>query len=286
MQNNTTQSTPQIQPKMRFGDKFYRYVMYAFLSFMAFISVFPFYWLLVSSTNTSSDVTKGKLSFGGELLANLSKLNETVDLPLMFYNSAKISILGTVLTLIVASLAGYGFEIYKSKLRDRVFNLLLLTMMIPFAALMIPLFQMMAKASLLNTHAAVILPGIASVYIIFYFRQCAKQFPKELLDAARVDGVKEWKIFAYVFFPAMRSTYAAAFIITFMANWNNFLWPLIVLQSAEMKTLNLMLSSLSSAYVPDFGVIMVGTLITTLPTLIVFFAMQKQFVAGMVGSVK
>lgn len=275
-----------MQKRFRFGDKIYRYGMYGFLTLMAFISIFPFYWLIVSSTNSSTDVTKGKLSFGSEFLVNFNKLSETVDLPLIFYNSMKVSILGTILTLVVASLAGYGFEIYKSKLRDRVFNILLLTMMIPFAALMIPLFQMMAKLSLLNTHLAVILPGIASVYIIFYFRQCAKQFPKELLDAARVDGVKEWKIFVYVFFPAMRSTYAAAFIITFMANWNNFLWPLIVLQSADMKTLNLMLSSLASAYQPDFGVIMIGTLITTLPTLLVFFAMQKQFVAGMVGSVK
>ncbi|MFC0180978.1 carbohydrate ABC transporter permease [Thorsellia kenyensis] len=270
----------------RFSDRFYRILMYVFLSFMAFVSVFPFYWLVVSSTNTSTDVTKGKLTFGSEFINNFSRLNESADLGLMFFNSAKISLLGTILTLIVASLAGYGFEIYKSKLRDRVFNVILLTMMVPFAALMIPLFQMMAKFNLLNTHLAVILPSIASVYIIFYFRQCAKQFPKELIDAARVDGVKEWKIFVYVFFPSMRSTYAAAFIITFMANWNNYLWPLIVLQSSETKTLNLMLSSLSSAYVPDFGVIMIGTLVTTLPTLLVFFAMQKQFVAGMVGSVK
>ena len=193
---------------------------------------------------------------------------------------------GALVTLVIASLAGYGFEIYQSKLRDKVYNLLLLTMMIPFAALMIPLFSMMAKANLLDTHWAVVLPSVASVYIIFYFRQCTKAFPKELLDAARVDGVKEWQIFVYVFFPVMRSTYAAAFIITFMANWNNFLWPLIVLQTPDMKTINLVLSSLSSAYVPDFGVVMIGTVAATLPTIAVFFAMQKQFVQGMVGSVK
>ena len=194
--------------------------------------------------------------------------------------------LATGLTLLIASLAGYGFEVFRSRLRERVYQLLLLTMMIPFAALMIPLFTMMAKAGLLNTHWAVILPAIASVYIIFYFRQCTKAFPRELLDAARVDGVSEWKIFLFVYFPVMRSTYAAAFIITFMANWNNFLWPLIVLQSTEMKTINLVLSSLASAYFPDFGVVMVGTILATLPTVIVFFAMQKQFVQGMLGSVK
>ena len=266
--------------------KIYQGMMYLFLVVAAFISLFPFFWMVVSSTNTTADINQGKMSFGTALIDNFTKLNQWVDLPQIFWNTAKVSLLGTFLTLVIASLAGYGFEIYQSKLRDKVYNLLLLTMMIPFAALMIPLFSMMAKANLLDTHWAVVLPSIASVYIIFYFRQCTKAFPKELLDAARVDGVKEWQIFVYVFFPVMRSTYAAAFIITFMANWNNFLWPLIVLQTPDMKTINLVLSSLSSAYIPDFGVVMIGTVGATLPTVAVFFAMQKQFVQGMVGSVK
>ncbi|EBR1431349.1 TPA: carbohydrate ABC transporter permease [Klebsiella pneumoniae] len=266
--------------------KIYQGVMYLFLVVIAFVSLFPFFWMVVSSTNTTADINQGKMSFGTALIDNFTKLSQVVDLPQIFWNTTKVSLLGTFLTLVIASLAGYGFEIYQSKLRDKVYNLLLLTMMIPFAALMIPLFSMMAKANLLDTHWAVVLPSVASVYIIFYFRQCTKAFPKELLDAARVDGVKEWQIFVYVFFPVMRSTYAAAFIITFMANWNNFLWPLIVLQTPDMKTINLVLSSLSSAYVPDFGVVMIGTVAATLPTIAVFFAMQKQFVQGMVGSVK
>jgi lactose/L-arabinose transport system permease protein len=107
-----------------------------------------------------------------------------------------------------------------------------------------------------------------------------------LRDAARVDGLKEWQIFLFVYVPVMRSTYAAAFIIVFMTAWNNFLWPLIVLQSNELKTITLVVSSLGSAYSPDFGVIMVATVLATLPTLFVFFAMQRQFVQGMLGSVK
>ena len=134
------------------------------------------------------------MSFGTALIDNFTKLSQVVDLPQIFWNTTKVSLLGTFLTTVIASLAGYGFEIYQSKLRDKVYNLLLLTMMIPFAALMIPLFSMMAKANLLDTHWAVVLPSVASVYIIFYFRQCTKAFPKELLDAARVDGVKEWQI--------------------------------------------------------------------------------------------
>ena len=266
--------------------KLTRIGMYLFLTFMSILSLFPFYWMLVSSTNTTSDINQGKITFGDQLWINITKLSEQVDLTLIFWNTTKIAILSTLFTLLIASMAGYGFEIYKSKNRDRVYGVLLLTMMIPFAALMIPLFTLMAKAGLLDTHLAVILPTIASVFIVFYFRQCTKAFPGELIDAARVDGVKEWKIYFYVYMPVMKTTYAAAFIIVFMASWNAFLWPLIVLQSADLKTINLVLSSLSSAYFPDFGVIMVGTVAATIPTLAVFFLMQKQFVAGMSGSVK
>ncbi len=267
-------------------NKWLRVLMYLFLTLFSLVSIFPFYWMVVSSTNTTTDINTGRFIFGDQLLVNLVKLNEQVDLWLIFYNTSKIAIVSTLLTLLISSMAGYGFEVYKSKIRDRVYGALLLTMMIPFAALMIPLFTLMAKANLLDTHLAVMLPTIASVFIVFYFRQCTKAFPSELIDAARVDGVKDWKIYLYVYMPVMKTTYAAAFIIVFMASWNAFLWPLIVLQSPELKTINLVLSSLSSAYFPDFGIIMVGTVVATIPTLAVFFLMQKQFVAGMTGSVK
>jgi lactose/L-arabinose transport system permease protein len=267
-------------------NKMLRMGMYVFLSLISLVSLFPFYWMLVSSTNTTTDINKGKFIFGDQIWINIAKLNEQVDLGLIFWNTSKIAIVSTLFTLLISSMAGYGFEVYKSKNRDRVYSALLLTMMIPFAALMIPLFTLMAKAQLLDTHLAVMLPTIASAFIVFYFRQCTQAFPKELIDAARVEGVKEWKIYLYVYMPVMKNTYAAAFIIVFMTSWNAFLWPLIVLQSASLKTINLVLSSLSSAYFPDFGIIMTGTVLATIPTLAVFFLMQKQFVAGMTGAVK
>ena len=163
---------------------------------------------------------------------------------------------------------------------------MLLLLSIPFAALMVPLFVMISSAHITNTFAAVLLPGIASIFIIFYFRQATKAFPTELRDAARVDGLKEWQIFLYIYLPVMRSTYAAAIIIVFMANWNNYLWPLIVLQTAENKTITLVVSALTSAYTPDYGMILFGTVLATLPTLVIFFLLQRQFVEGLLGSVK
>lgn len=263
-----------------------RVVMYIFLTIIAVVSLFPFYWMIVSSTNQTSQINSGKFTFGDQFWINLHNLSEQVDLGLVFWNTSKIAILTTIFTLLICSLAGYGFEVFKSKNRDRTFHALLFTMMIPFSALMIPLFIMFAKAGLLDTHFAVILPTVSAAFIIFYFRQCTKSFPRELIDAARVDGVKEWQIFAFIYMPIMRSNYAAAFIIVFMGSWNAFLWPLIVLQSTELKTINLILSSFNSAYAPDFGLIMIATVMATIPSLIIFFAMQKQFVASMTGAVK
>ena len=259
---------------------------YLGLVLAAFVSVFPFYWMIAGATNTSADIIRGKASFGAALTENVRHFFEQVDAPRIFLNSAELAFFGTLFTLIIASLAGYGFEMFRSRLRERIFAALLLMLSIPFAALMVPLFVMMAKLGLINTYAAILLPGVASIFIIFYFRQTTKAFPSELRDAARIDGLKEWQIFLYIFVPVMRSTYAAATIIVFMANWNAYLWPLIVLQTNDQKTITLVVSSLASAYYPDFGVVMVGTILATLPTLAVFFVLQRRFVEGMLGSIK
>lgn len=263
-----------------------RGLVYILLSVAAFVSIFPFIWMFVSSTNTAADVLKGKATIGDALWANIVTFFTTVDVARIFWNSAFLAITGTILTLVISSLAGYGFEMFKSRFREKIFGFLLLMLSIPFAALMIPLFIMMANLKLINTYAAILLPAIASIFIIFYFRQATKAFPSELRDAARIDGLKEWQIFLYVYLPVMRSTYAAAIIIVFMANWNNYLWPLIVLQTNEQKTITLVIQSLSSAYYPEWGVIMVGTILATLPTLLIFFVLQRRFVEGMLGAVK
>ena len=261
-------------------------VVFLLLSLAAFLSIFPFFWMIVGTTNTSADIIKGKSSFGWALSDNLGKFFAEVDAPRVFFNSALIAVCATILTLVVSSLAGYGFEMFRSKLRERIFALLMMLLAIPFAALMVPLFILMARIGLINTYAAIILPTIASIFIIFYFRQATKAFPTELRDAARIDGLSEWEIFLHVYLPVMRPTYAAATIIVFMANWNNYLWPLIVLQTNDLKTITLVVSSLASAYTPDFGVVMVGAILATLPTLIVFFVLQRRFVEGMLGAVK
>ncbi|UFT98793.1 carbohydrate ABC transporter permease [Radiobacillus kanasensis] len=269
-----------------------RIVTYLFLSIASLFSLFPFLWMLVSMTNKSVDVTKGRLLPGTHFFENLKQLFLTVDMVPAFINSTIIAVITTFLTLFIASLAGYGFEMYRSRGKDMVFNILLLSLMIPFASIMIPLYRLFGDITPIfpsigiDTLAAAILPTVTTAFFIFFFRQNTKMFPKELIEAGRMDGLSEFGIFFRIFVPTMKTTYAAAAIIAFMNSWNNYLWPLVILQSPENKTIPLLISTLGAGYAPDYGVIMTAIVIATLPTAIVFFFMQKHFVAGMMGSVK
>lgn len=274
--------------------KFNLAIKYIFLGVISLISIFPFFWMIVSATNKSVDITRGKLLPGSNLMENLNNLlGSNLGFVNSLGNSAKIAIIATFLALLVSSIAGYGFEIFRTPARDRLFNLLLLSMMVPFSALMIPLFKFFAKLNStpfkfmgLNTIFAIVLPSVCTAFLIFLFRQNTKAFPKEILEAARIDGLGEVAIFFKIFVPTMKTTYAAAAIITFMGNWNNFMWPLIALQSPEKRTVPLIISTLGSSYTPDYGLIMIAIVIATIPTALVFFVMQKHFVAGMTGSIK
>lgn len=259
---------------------------YAFLIIAAAVSLFPFLWMILGATNSTTDILQGRLLPGAELINNFKKLIDMANLGDALLNSAIIAVASTGLLLLIASSAGYAFEIFKTKGKERVYTGFMLAMMIPFAAIMIPLFRMFAGANMADTLIAVILPTIATPFMVFFFRQNTKSFSRELLEAARIDGLSERQAFFHIYVPTMRSTYAAAGIIAFMTSWNNFLWPLIILQSEAKKTITLVISSLSSAYFPEYGAIMVAIVIATLPTIAIFFLLQRHFVQGMLGSVK
>lgn len=263
-----------------------RVIIHIFLLFAVIVSIFPFIWMLTGSTNTSFDITSGKMSFGANLISNWNSLVESADLLRIALNSIKITVIYTVLSVLICSMAGYGFEKYPSKGKNIVYASFLLSMMIPFSAQMIPLFRMAASVNMLDSHIAVILPTIAMPFLVFFFRQNFQSYPTELIEAARVDGANEFSIFFKLVMVPMKSTFAAAAIYAFMKMWNNYLWPLIVIQSNEQKTFTLLLSSLASAYYVDYGQLMLAIVIATLPIIIVFLTMQKQFVEGIVGSSK
>lgn len=260
--------------------------IYIFLGIAALFSIFPFYWLVTGATNETSEITSGKLFFGTELMNNFNKLMESTNIVQAFFNTVKITLVYSVLALLITSLAAYGFDKFRSFGKEIIYKVFLVSMMIPFAALMIPLFRLMVKINLIDNYMAVIIPGLSSMFLIFFFRQSLKSFPDQIVEAARIDGANELQIFFKIVIPPMKPTIAAAAIYAFMGQWNNYLWPLIVLQSPENKTLTLTISSMSSAYFIDYGVLMLAIVIATLPIIIMFITMQKSFVEGMVGSSK
>lgn len=259
---------------------------YIFLIIVSFISVFPLYWMITAATNTTVEVARGKITFGLHALENFQKLTQGQDLWGALWNSFFYAGVQTIVALLICSLAGYGFELYHDKLKDKVFSFLLLAMMVPQVATMIPLFKMIAKMKLLNTVWAFILPAISTPFLIMMFRQNSRSFPVDILEAARIDGLSEFKIFFKMYLPVMKSTYAAAAVITFMNAWNAYLWPKVVMSDNRAQTMPMLIANLAAGYTVDYGVLMMGVLFCSIPTMIIFFVLQKQFAEGITGAVK
>lgn len=259
---------------------------YIFLIIVSFISVFPLYWMISAATNKSVDVAQGRIIPGGYALQNFQNLLQQQDLWKSLGNSFLFTIVQTVLALLICSLAGFGYELYHDKKKDLLFSILLLAMMVPQVATMIPLFKMISTANLLNTVWAFILPGISTPFLIMMFRQNSRNFPIDVMEAARIDGLSEIQIFFKMYMPMMKSTYAAAAVITFMNAWNSYLWPKVVITDNSAQTMPMLIANLASGYTTDYGVLMMGVLFCSVPTMIVFFILQKQFAEGITGAVK
>lgn len=259
---------------------------YAFLSLFALFSLFPLYFMLVSATNTTKDVLGSRLIPGSHLFANFSSLFGAQDVGAAMTSSALIAIGTTALALVVCSVAGYGFEVYHSRGKDVVMAIIMLAMMIPFAAVMIPLFRLFANVGMVNSLFAVIVPAISTPLLILLFRQASRSFPHEIIEAARIDGLHELSIFFRIYVPTMKSTFAAAAVITFMTSWNNFLWPRVILLDNAVQTMPMLIANLTAGYVTDYGVLMLAVLLTSLPTIIVFLVLQRAFAQGITGAIK
>lgn len=252
----------------------------------SFISVFPLYWMIAAATNNSTDVLGGKLSLGTNFIQNLMKLTEMQNVSRAFCNSLFYSTILSVLSLFICSIAGYGFEIYHDKGKDTLMSILLLAMMLPFVALMIPLFKMFSSMGLVNSWIALVLPSVSTPFMIMLFRQASRSFPIDIIEASRLEGMSEIAIFFRMYVPIMKSTYGAAMTVTFMNAWNNYLWPKVILQDNASITMPMLVANLKSGYSVDYGMLMLGVLICTLPTAIIFFCLQKSFSNGLTGAVK
>ena len=202
-------------------------------------------------------------------------------------NSLFVSILATLLSLITNSMAGYAFAKLQFRGRERAFQILMMALVIPGQVSMLPLFLLLKSLGLVNTMAGVIVPFMATIFGIFMVRQYALGIPDELLDAARVDGATELRIFTTIVLPVLKPILATLAVFTFLSAWNDFLWPLIILSDESRYTLPVALASLAGEHVQDTELMMAGSVLTVLPVLAVFLLLQRAYLRGvMMGSVK
>jgi multiple sugar transport system permease protein len=202
-------------------------------------------------------------------------------------NSVVLTTAVTLASLLVNVAAGYAFAKLRFAGRDRIFKLLLGALVIPSQVAMVPLFLLLKQLGLVNTYGGVIVPALASIFGIFVVRQYALTVPDDLLEAARIDGASEFRIFHAVILPMLQPIVVTLAVFTSLGTWNDFMWPLIVLNDSELYTLPVALASLSREHVQDNELMMAGAVLTTLPVLLVFLALQRYYIQGItLGSVK
>jgi len=263
-----------------------------FFSIIGLIILFPLFCLILASFKPSTEL----LRFGLNLklqpdilsLDNYTFLFDGGKIYLKWYlNSTIIVFLYTALSLFFSSLIGYGLGVYNFKGKNLIFTLVLFILMVPIEILILPLFELSVSLRVINSYMGIILPFVVSPVAVFFFRQFAIGLPKELLDAARIDGCSELGIFFRIMMPLMKPAFGAMAILQAMNSWNNFLWPLIVMRSKEMFTLPVGLTGLLSPYGNNYDMLISGSVLTVLPILILFLFFQRYFISGLtVGGVK
>ena len=196
-------------------------------------------------------------------------------------NSVVISVSATALSLLLNSMAGYAFAKLRFKGQDTLFTFMLASLVIPSQVAIIPLFLILKSMGLINTYAGVVLPGIVGIFGIFFIRQYAFSIPDSLIEAARIDGAGEFQIYRTIFLPLLKPVLVTLAIFKFMAIWNDFLWPLVVLTDDDKYTLPVALASFSREYIHENELMMAGSVITILPILVVFLSLQKYYIKGM-----
>lgn len=262
---------------------------YAVLSVVALLSVVPLYWTLVAASRNNAEIASTPPPFvpGNSLFDNIGHAMETVDMVKALRNSLIVSGSIALGTVFMCTMAGFAFAKLRFRGNRVLLGITIGTMMIPSQLGVIPLFMLIAKLHWVNHLQAVILPTLVSAFGVFFMRQfLSAAMPDELLEAAWVDGAGTWRIFTAIVLPIARPAMAVLGMLTFLTAWNDFFWPIIALTS-DNPTVQVALNNLGGGYVPDQSVIMAGTLVGTVPVLVVFAILGKHIVGGiMQGAVK
>lgn len=267
---------------------------------ISMITVYPFLWMIATSFKPEAEIYSNSLSLFSNRFsfANYKKAFEVIPFGRYFLNSFYLAAMGVVTNVFLGALAGYSFAKLKFRGRKAMFGLLLSSMMIPGVITMIPQFLVLKNfplvggnnilgqggTGLINHYAAIILPGAVGAYAVFFMKQFFETLPDDLAEAARVDGCSEFRIFWNIYLPLILPAAVTLGIMTFQSGWNSFMWPMIVLNSKEMMTVQVGLAAFQYQYNTQYGPLMAGTVISVIPTLLLFIFAQKYYIQGIAFS--
>lgn len=269
--------------------KWERWAFFAFLCTSLVITLFPFIWMVSTSFKGPGEIFTQTPTFipQNPTLENYEKLLSQANLGRSFVNSLVFAIGMMVLSVFFNAMAAYAFAKLSFPGREKIFSLLILTMMVPGQVTMMPVFLILKNLGLLNTFTGLILPGIGSVFGIFMLRQFMRAVPEEILEAARIDGCSEFRIFYGIMLPLCRPILATLAIFSFIGAWNEFFWPLIIMLREDMQTLPVALANLNGQFNTDWGLLMSGSVLVVIPVILVFLLAQKHYIKGIAaGGVK
>jgi multiple sugar transport system permease protein len=265
------------------------FIINALLMVTALLTVIPLLWMISASFMPTGEATvfPPRLLPSHATLMHYRELFTRMNFGRTFTNSMIVAVAITLFSLLLNSMAGYAFAKLRFGGRDRLFSALVAALVIPTQVAMLPLFLILKTAHLVNSYWGVIFPSMATIFGIFLIRQFMLSIPDELLDAARIDGADEFRIYWSIVMPLARPVLVTLAIFTFMSSWNDFMWPLIVLTDDTKYTLPVAVANLVGEHVQDTELMMASSVLTVLPVLILFLALQRHYIAGiMMGSVK
>lgn len=267
---------------------------YVILGVFVVLFLFPIFALVMSSFRSGRDLMRYGIafktlipdSFDPKNFADLATTRDGIYLT-WFRNSLILTALQAVLALAFSSFVGYGLGVYHFKGRNLIFILVLAVMLVPLQILILPLYKLMASMGLMNSYFGVVAPFVVSPFAIFFFRQYSLGIPKDYLDAGRMDGLGEFRIFAKLTAPLMGPAYGAMAIMISQQAWNGFLWPLIVMRTGNMFPLTIGLNSLLTPYGNNYDMLIAGSCAASVPIIVIFFFFQRFFISGLnAGGIK
>lgn len=257
-------------------------MLYICLTLGSVVMMWPFVWMILSSTKSSGEILRLPPSFLPEFpsVKNYTAVLGEMPFSRYFFNSVLVSICVTSGVLFTSSLGGYVFGKFSFPGREALFTLILGTMMIPFQVTVVPLYLIVLRLGLYNSYGALIVPALVNAFGIFMMRQFMHEVPDELLDAARIDGASEYRIYGSIVIPLLRPALTTLGILTFTWSWNSFLWPVIAVASDEYRTVQLALASFVSFRNLRYGLLMAASTMAVVPILVIFTLLQRGIMRG------